>query len=157
MRSFDLSPLMRSASIYSPFNQLVDELERPTTLSRELPYNIIQKDVDQFQIVIAAPGLTEDDIDITVAQNSLSISSEARETNEDAQYLHHGLSEDAVSQKFELAETIKVVSATMDNGLLKIDLEREIPRPWKPSCCPYPRLRPVPKRDSKSEHPSSRH
>jgi len=132
MRSFELSPLMRSAAVYSPFNQLFDELERPKNLSRELPYNIIKKDADQFQIVIAAPGLTDEDIDITVAQNSLSISSEARENNQDAQYLHHGLPENAFNQKFELAETIKVVNATMENGLLKIDLEREIPESMKP-------------------------
>ncbi|MEH6494908.1 MAG: Hsp20 family protein [Pseudomonas marincola] len=132
MRNLEFSPLMRSASLYSPFNQLFDELERPKNLSKELPYNILKLDADQFQIVIAAPGLTDDDIHITATQNSLSVSSELEESDQEVEYLHKGLSGAAFSQKFELAETIKVVSATMENGLLKIDLKREIPESLKP-------------------------
>ncbi|OUR79470.1 hypothetical protein A9Q83_03430 [Alphaproteobacteria bacterium 46_93_T64] len=132
MRNFDFSPLMRSASLHSPFNSLFDELDRSASESRRLPYNILKKDADHFQIVVAAAGYSEDDIDITVAQNSLSISAESHESDENIEYLHHGLSAGAFTQKFELSDMIKVKGATMDNGLLKVELVREIPESLKP-------------------------
>ncbi|WP_373085759.1 Hsp20 family protein [Sneathiella sp.] len=132
MRTFDYSPLLRSTVGFDRIEQLFRGLERASSENGFPPYNIVKTDADNFRITMAVAGFTEDEIDITASQNSLKISGKSAKEKDDGEYLHRGLAARSFSQNFELAETIKVVSATMENGLLHIDLVREIPEALKP-------------------------
>ena len=132
MRNFDFSPLMRSTVGYDRIEQLFDGLERATGGDKYPPYNIVKNDQDSYSIVMAVAGFSEGDIRITATQNSLEISGETKDEQEEVEYLHRGIAGRAFTQTFELADTIKVVGAQMENGLLKIALQREIPEAMKP-------------------------
>ena len=132
MHNFDFSPLMRSTIGYDRVEQLFDGLERATSGDKYPPYNIVKNDQDSYSIVMAVAGFSEGDIRITATQNSLEISGETEEAQDEVEYLHRGIAGRAFNQSFELADTIKVVGAEMENGLLKIALQREIPEEMKP-------------------------
>ena len=132
MRSFDFSPLMRSSIGYDRIEQLFDGIDRAATSDKFPPYNIIKKDQDNYQITMAVSGFSEGDIDITATQNSLKITGKSSQDDKDVEYLHRGIAGRAFTQTFELADTIKVVSAGLANGLLSIELRREIPEALKP-------------------------
>lgn len=132
MRSYDFSPLMRSTVGFDRIEQLFNGLERASSDNGFPPYNIVKTDADHFRITMAVAGFTEDQLEVVANQNTLKISGKSAEDKEEAEYLHRGLAARSFVQKFELAETIKVVGATMENGLLHIDLVREIPEELKP-------------------------
>lgn len=132
MRSFDFSPLMRSSIGYDRIEQLFDGIDRAATSDKFPPYNIIKKDQDNYQITMAVSGFSEGDIDITATQNSLKITGKSSQDDKDVEYLHRGIAGRAFTQTFELADTIKVVGAGLANGLLSIELRREIPEALKP-------------------------
>ncbi|MBL4906551.1 MAG: Hsp20 family protein [Sneathiella sp.] len=132
MRSFDFSPLMRSSIGYDRIEQLFQGLERTPSSDKFPPYNIIKKDLDNYQITMAVSGFSEGDIEITATQNSLQITGKSSQDDKDVEYLHRGIAGRAFNQNFELADTIKVVGASLDNGLLAIDLKREIPDALRP-------------------------
>ncbi|MBE7637995.1 Hsp20 family protein [Sneathiella sp. P13V-1] len=132
MRNLDFSPLMRSTVGYDRISQLFEGMERATNGDKYPPYNIIKNDQDSYSIVMAVAGFSEGDIRITATHNSLEVSGETKDEQEDVEYLHRGIAGRAFTQTFELADTIKVVGAEMENGLLKIALQREIPEAMKP-------------------------
>jgi molecular chaperone IbpA len=136
MRSFDFSPLLRPTVGYSSFNRLFNELDRAANAPSYPTYDVKKSGDDKYEIVIATPGLGEDDIDITVTQNTLSVTAitEQEESNDntDVEYLHRGLSNLSLDYRFDLSDNIKVVGADMDKGLLKISLKKEIPEALKP-------------------------
>jgi len=132
MRTYDFSPLMRSTVGFDRIEQLFHGLERASTENNFPPYNIVRKDADNYRITMAVAGFTEDQVEIVANQNTLKISGKSVEEKEGAEYLHRGLAARSFVQNFELAETIKVVGAAMENGLLHIDLVREIPEELKP-------------------------
>ncbi|MBO6826897.1 MAG: Hsp20 family protein [Sneathiella sp.] len=132
MRNFDFAPLMRSTVGYDRIGQIFETMERAASSDKYPPYNIVKKDQDSYEIVMAVAGFAESDIDITATHNSLEVTGTAREEEQEVEYLHRGIAGRAFTQKFELADTIKVVSASMENGLLKIALQREIPEAMKP-------------------------
>ncbi len=132
MRNFDFSPLMRSTVGYDRIEQLFDGLERATGGDKYPPYNIVKNDQDSYSIVMAVAGFSEGDIRITATQNSLEVSGETKDEQDEVEYLHRGIAGRTFTQTFELADTIKVVGAEMENGLLKIALQREIPEAMKP-------------------------
>lgn len=132
MRSFDFSPLMRSSVGYDRIEQLFQGLDQTSSTDKFPPYNIIKKDQDNYQITMAVSGFSDKDIDITATQNSLKISGKSSQDEQDVEYLHRGIAGRAFTQTFELADTIKVVDASLVNGLLTVDLKREIPEALKP-------------------------
>ncbi|MEH6401799.1 MAG: Hsp20 family protein [Sneathiella sp.] len=132
MRNFDFAPLMRSTIGYDRIEHLFEGLEQASRSDKFPPYNIIKNDQDNYQITMALSGFTEDDIDITVKENSLSISGKSAEDDGTVEYLHRGIAGRAFAQSFELADTIEVTGASMINGLLKVNLHREIPEALKP-------------------------
>jgi molecular chaperone IbpA len=132
MRTYDFSPLLRSSVGFDRIEQMFRGLERATVENNFPPYNIVKKDADNYRITMAVAGYTEADIEITANQNSLKISGKINGEKEESEYLHRGIAGRAFNQNFELAETIKVVGAEMENGLLHIDLVREIPEALKP-------------------------
>jgi molecular chaperone IbpA len=132
MRTYDFSPLMRSTVGFDRIEQLFRGLERASAENNFPPYNIVKTDADHYRITMAVAGFTEDQVEIVANQNSLKISGKSADEKEEVEYLHRGLAARSFVQNFELAETIKVVGASMENGLLHIDLVREIPEELKP-------------------------
>ena len=97
------------------------------------PYNIRTTGEDHYQITMAVAGFSEDDIDITTEHNRLLITGKrADEEEEQGEYLHRGIATRSFERRFNLADHVKVISANLENGLLHIDLEREIPEAMKP-------------------------
>ncbi len=132
MRHFDFTPLMRSTIGFDRIGQLFEGLEQASTADKFPPYNIVKKDQDNYQITMAVAGFSEDDIDITATESALKITGKASQSDEETEFLHRGIAGRAFNQSFELADNIKVVGASMKNGLLHIDLHREIPEAHKP-------------------------
>ncbi len=132
MRTYDLTPLWRSTV---GFDRVFDLLEDSSRLAGEEhnypPYNIERTGDDQYQIALALAGFAADDITITAEQNVLTVEGRKAE-KADHQYLYQGISARPFRRVFNLADHMHVTSATFQNGLLKIDLVRELPEAMKP-------------------------
>jgi molecular chaperone IbpA len=135
MDRFDFSPLFRSTIGFDRLARLVDSANRfDTTVPTYPPYNIESTGEDSYRLTMAVAGFSRDEIDITVEKNSLVISGKAQKEDEETQgrYLHRGIARRAFERRFSLADHIKVSGASMDNGLLHVDLVREVPEEAKP-------------------------
>ncbi|KHT62956.1 heat-shock protein Hsp20 [Photobacterium gaetbulicola] len=132
MRNLDFTPLYRSAI---GFDRLFNQMEKSATNANAgyPPYNIEQQDENHYRITMAVAGFADEQLDITQQQNKLIVRG-TREANGETerQYLYQGIAERDFERKFQLADYVKVVGAEMENGLLHIDLEREIPEEQKP-------------------------
>jgi molecular chaperone IbpA len=132
MRSFDFAPYRRSTV---GFDRLFDYLEnsRSEQPDNYPPYDIEKLSDDRYRITLAVAGFGASDIDITAHQNLLTISGrKADQRGRDGNYLHVGIATRAFERRFELADFVKVEKADMKDGLLTIDLLREIPEAMKP-------------------------
>jgi len=96
------------------------------------PYNIRTKGEDHYQISMAVAGFAEEDLNITTEQNHLLVTGERKNEEETGEYLHRGIATRSFERRFNLADHVKVVNASLENGLLHIDLERELPEAMKP-------------------------
>jgi molecular chaperone IbpA len=130
MRTVDFTPLYRNAI---GFDRLFDMMEASATKSSNgyPPYNIEQQDENKYRITMAVAGFAEEQLDITQKENMLIVRGE-RKAEENKQYVYQGIAERDFERKFQLADYVKVVGAAMENGLLHVDLEREIPEAMKP-------------------------
>ncbi|WP_342640235.1 Hsp20 family protein [Rhodoligotrophos ferricapiens] len=131
--AFDFAPLFRSSV---GFDRMLDSLEsasRVAPIDNWPPYDIVKLGEDDYRISMAVAGFTRDDLTITQEQNMLMVAGQ-RSSNDEAngQYLHHGIASRAFQRRFELADHVKVVGASLVNGLLTIDLKRELPEEMKP-------------------------
>lgn len=132
MRStIDLSPLYQSAIGFDRMASLLDTVARDSKPSYP-PYNIERVDENHYRITMAVAGFAEDDLEITSEQNTLLISGKQGGESEDGDYLYRGIAARNFERKFQLAEHVKVVSARLENGLLHVELEREVPEAMKP-------------------------
>ncbi|MDP5054810.1 MAG: Hsp20 family protein [Congregibacter sp.] len=129
--TIDFSPLYHSAIGFDRMASLLDSVARDSKPSYP-PYNIEQVEENQYRITMAVAGFTEDELEITSEQNSLLISGRQQSEGEARNYLHRGIATRDFERKFQLAEHVKVVSAKLENGLLHVALEREIPETMKP-------------------------
>ena len=133
MRSFDFAPLYR-ASI--GFDQIADLLDRVSThqggQSSYPPYNIEKTEEDGYRISIAAAGFSEADLEIEVKENTLNVSAQKPKAEDKRTYLHRGISTRAFERQFHLADHVRAVGASYENGMLHIDLIREVPEALKP-------------------------
>jgi len=135
MDRFDFSPLFRSTIGFDRLARLVDSANRfDTTSPTYPPYNIETTGEDSYRLTMAVAGFSRGEIDITVEKNSLVISGKAQKEDDETQgrYLHRGIARRAFERRFSLADHIKVNGASMDNGLLHVDLVREVPEEAKP-------------------------
>ncbi|HEX3498281.1 MAG TPA: Hsp20 family protein [Stellaceae bacterium] len=132
MRSVDFAPLSRSTIGFDRMLQLFEDATRLGEGENSYPpYNIEKLSDDSYRITMAVAGFAESDLSITQQANSLLVA--GRKQGEDsAQYLHHGLATRAFERRFDLADFIKVTGASLVNGLLAIDLVREVPEAMKP-------------------------
>ena len=133
MRSFDFSPLFRSTVGFDQLARVMDNLATEPAPAYP-PYNIEVTGEDSYRITMAVAGFGEDNIDVQVHHNKLVISGriDKPEDEKERSYLHHGIAERAFERQFSLADHINVVSANIENGLLHVDLRREIPEAMKP-------------------------
>src|SRR6201996_1459502 len=130
MRTVDFSPLFRSAI---GFDRLFDLAEAAQRVGEETypPYNIEQLDDNRFQISVALAGFTPQEVTLTAEQNVLTL--EGRKSDKDGKtFLHRGISTRNFKRQFTLADHVEVKGARFENGLLLIDLQREIPEAMKP-------------------------
>lgn len=135
MRTLDFAPLYRSSVGFDYLSGLLDNTHRvDKDQSGYPPYNIEKVTDDEYRISLAVAGFNESQIEIVFQEGVLSVSGEKDKTADDtkAVYLHRGIAGRAFKREFNLAEFIKVKSATMENGLLHIDLHRETPEALKP-------------------------
>ncbi|WP_299397482.1 Hsp20 family protein [Pelagibius sp.] len=133
MRSLDLSPLFRATV---GFDRLASALDAASRLDDSAysypPYNIEKTGDDSYRIVMAVAGFGEDELDVTAKENSLTITGKKAAEGEEPKYLHRGIAARAFERRFDLADYIKVSGAKLENGLLSVDLVREIPEAKKP-------------------------
>jgi molecular chaperone IbpA len=133
MRHFDFAPLYRSSV---GFDQLASLMDR--VLSSEAgqpsypPYNIEKTAEDAYRISIAVAGFGADDLGIEVKENALVVTARRAEEEDDKTYLHRGIATRAFERRFHLADHVRVTGASHEDGMLHIDLEREIPEALKP-------------------------
>ena len=133
MDSFDLSPLFRSTIGFDRLMRLADAATRVDAGAPAYPpYNIETTGENAYRLTMAVAGFSGDELDITVKENALLISGRAKKEDERKEYLYRGIARRAFERRFQLADHIKVAGASLDNGLLHVDLVREIPETLKP-------------------------
>ncbi len=134
MSNFDLSPLYRSSIGFERMQQALDAATRLDNAANTYPpYDIEVSGEDSYRISLAVAGFSEDELDITAKENNLVVSAQAKTDETQAkEYLHRGIARRAFERRFELADHVKVSGASLDNGLLNIDLVREVPQALKP-------------------------
>ena len=133
MRTFDLAPLYRATVGFDQIADLMDRaLASDVSKNTYPPYNIEKTADDGWRISIAVAGFADDDLSIELNDRALVVT--ARKTEEDAErtYLHRGIATRAFERRFTLAEHVKVTGASNENGMLHIDLVREVPEALKP-------------------------
>ncbi len=132
MRTYDLSPLLRSSVGFDVFDNIFDSVFNLNESNTSYPpYNILKSD-NNYTISLAIAGFSKDEIDISLQENELVIRGVAKDQNDKIEFLHRGIAGRNFERKFKLADTIKVSNASYENGLLNIYLEREIPEHQKP-------------------------
>src|ERR1700747_1587764 len=130
MRTYDFAPLWRSTIGFDRLFDLLDETQHRTE-DNYPPYNIERLGENSYQISLALAGFSPDEITVVAEQNVLTV--EGRKTGKDQhEYLYQGISARPFKRQFNLADYVEVKSATFDNGLLRIELLREIPEAMKP-------------------------
>jgi molecular chaperone IbpA len=130
MRTYDFSPLWRSTIGFDRLFDLAETAQRGAE-DNYPPYNIARLDDDRYQISLAVAGFSPEEISITAEQNVVTIEGTKAE-KPDGEYLYRGISTRAFKRQFNLADYVQVKNASFDNGLLKIELFREIPEAMKP-------------------------
>lgn len=136
MRTYDLSPLLRSSIGFDRFDWLFDAASRLEDGSQGYPpYNIEKLEGDRYAVTLAVAGFTQDELNIVQHDTTLVVSGKGAEqpkTAEENRFLHRGIARRAFERRFQLADYVKVVGANLDNGLLTVELERVIPEAMKP-------------------------
>lgn len=133
MRHFDFAPLYRATV---GFDQIADLMDRALTSDVAQPtyppYNIEKTAADAYRISIAVAGFADDDLSVELKEHQLVVSARKAEEDEARSYLHRGIATRAFERRFTLADHVRVTGAVHENGMLHIDLKREIPEALKP-------------------------
>ena len=133
MRGFDFAPLYR-ASV--GFDQIADLMDRVLTNDVSQPsyppYNIEKTAEDAWRISIAVAGFSDEELDVEVRENSLIVKARKAEDDQERTFLHRGMATRAFERRFHLADHVRVTGASHANGMLNIELQREVPEALKP-------------------------
>jgi molecular chaperone IbpA len=133
MRSFDLSPLFRYSVGFDQLDDLFETAFRGTQETSYPPYNIVKTGQDSYRITLAVAGFGQDELELVVKENLLTVRGKGAEPQqEQVTYLHRGIAQRAFEHRFQLADHVKVSGANLANGLLDIELVRELPESAKP-------------------------
>jgi molecular chaperone IbpA len=127
----DYAPLYRSSVGFDRVFNLLENAQPARSISDWPPYDIVKTGEDSYRISIAVAGFAQDDLDITFQSNLLTVTGKKQEASADG-YLHRGIAGRPFEHRFELADHVRVNGADLSNGLLLIDLVREIPEALKP-------------------------
>lgn len=130
--TLSLAPLFRQSVGFDRFNDLFESALRSEANNAYPPHNVEKHGENEYRIVIAAAGLTEDDINIQVEKGVLTVAGGKRETEQEVTYLHQGIAQRAFRLSFRLADHIEVQGAALSDGLLSINLLRIVPEEAKP-------------------------
>jgi len=133
MTMFDFAPLARSSIGFDRLFQALDQASRlePKPNNSFPPYDIEKAGENDFRITLAVPGFRVEELSLESRPNLLLVSGQKAERKE-GEYLHRGLPAASFEQRFSLAPTVKVMGASLENGLLTIDLKREVPEAMQP-------------------------
>ncbi|OXX38015.1 heat-shock protein Hsp20 [Vibrio sp. V09_P4A23P171] len=131
MRTVDFTPLYRNAIGFDRILNMMESSSAKNSSAGYPPYNIEQQDDNKYRITMAVAGFSEEQIEITQQENTLIVRGE-RKPEENKNYVYQGIAERDFERKFQLADYVKVLGATMENGLLHVDLERETPEAMQP-------------------------
>ncbi|WP_284194133.1 Hsp20 family protein [Vibrio zhanjiangensis] len=131
MRTVDFTPLYRNAIGFDRLFNMMEATSAKNTSGGYPPYNIEQKDENNYRITMAVAGFAEEQLELTQKENTLIVKGERKE-EENKNYVYQGIAERDFERKFQLADYVKVIGASMENGLLHIELEREIPEAMQP-------------------------
>ncbi len=134
MTTFDFSPLFRTSVGYDRLASLMNSANRCEQGSSFPPYNIQKAGDDHYRITMAVAGFAESELTITSEHNKLIVTGNRPDEREDEEnaYLYRGIATRSFERRFNLADHVRVSGARLDNGLLHIELEREIPEAMKP-------------------------
>ena len=130
---FDLSPLYRSTVGFDGLESMLDQVaDFDNEATNFPPYNIERLTENEYRITMAVAGFGKEDVEIEVKENSLSIRGEKKEVDTERSFLHRGIASRAFERRFRLADHVEVRGADVKDGLLSVDLEREVPERLKP-------------------------
>lgn len=132
MRRFDLTPLYKSTVGFDHLASILDSLTSAESDNGYPPYNIERVDENNYRISMAVAGFSENDLDIEIKESTLTVSGEKKPENKDTVYLHRGIASRSFVRRFRLADHVEVNGACLKDGLLHIDLKRELPEEMKP-------------------------
>ena len=136
MRTFDYSPFYRATVGFDRVFDLLDSVATQTGTNGYPPYNIEKAGDNAYRIVMAVAGFSEAELNVTQKENELLVTGKAQNSQDDKQYLYRGIAGRNFERRFQLADHVKVVGAKLANGLLTIELQREIPEEKKPRAIP---------------------
>ena len=131
----DFSPLHRSSIGFDRVFDLLETVARTPQPDNWPPFDSVKVGEDQYRITMAVAGFTRDDLEIQIQNDLLTVSGE-RKTDHVGEILHRGIANRPFTRRFELAEHMRVLGATLRDGLLVIDLKRELPESLKPRMIP---------------------
>ncbi|SDX24517.1 Hsp20 family protein [Litoreibacter albidus] len=133
MRAYDFTPLHRATVGFDRVADLMDRvLSAEVTNSTYPPYNIERTSDDEYRISVAVAGFSEGDLSVEQRENALIVSAKKADEGEKTTYLHRGIATRAFEKRFHLADHVRVTSATHADGMLHIELTREVPEALKP-------------------------
>ncbi|HKX78868.1 MAG TPA: Hsp20 family protein [Novosphingobium sp.] len=132
MNHFDLSPYRRSMVGFDRVFDMLENQARTNSGDKYPPFNIERRGEDAYRITLAVAGFKPADLDITAHQNLLVVQGRKADEATEGEFLHVGIAQRGFERRFELADHVRVESADLENGLLVIDLVREVPEAMKP-------------------------
>lgn len=133
MNRFDFTPYRRSTVGFDRLFDMLESATRANSGDNYPPFNIERRGEDTYRITLAVAGFKPDEIDITAQQNLLVVTGKKTpETQDQGQFLHVGIAQRGFERRFELADFVRVSAANLEDGLLVIDLVREVPEAMKP-------------------------
>lgn len=134
MRTFDLTPYRRSTVGFDRLFDLIENSARVSQGDNYPPFNIERLSDDKYRVTLAVAGFREDELDIVAQQNLLQVSGRKAEISNDerAKFVHVGIANRSFERRFELADFVRVEAANLADGLLTIELVREVPEAMKP-------------------------
>lgn len=129
---FDLAPLHRSSIGFDRIFDMLENATRTPAVDNWPPYDTIKLSDDRYRITMAVAGFSRDELDISVQPNLLIVTGERKNSEQEGEYLYRGIASRAFSRRFELADHVQVSGAQLVDGLLTIELQREIPESMRP-------------------------
>ncbi|TPI11624.1 Hsp20 family protein [Mesorhizobium sp. B4-1-3] len=129
--NLDLTPMFRSSIGFDRIFDVLENASRVTANDNWPPYDIVKTGEDDYRITMAVAGFTHNELDITQEHNMLTVTGQ-KASGESGEFLHHGIAARQFRRRFELADFVKVANATLENGLLTIEVKRELPEAMRP-------------------------